>query len=107
LAPLYDLMCADVWDGISQNLAQDIGGGRRGDQLTGKNWLRLAEDAGTAPRATLARVSTMIDRVEREAADAADEVRGMPAGDHPMLAAFGDAILRRCRRVRSNLGILD
>jgi len=49
LAPLYDLLCAAAWDGITQNLAQEIGGGNRGDQLTAKHWRRLAAEAGTSP----------------------------------------------------------
>jgi hypothetical protein len=30
LAPLYDVMCADAWEGIARNLAQKIAGKNRG-----------------------------------------------------------------------------
>lgn len=105
LAPLYDLLCADAWPGITQNLAQSVGGSNRGAQLTAKHWKRLAEDAGTSPAATLARVRRWADAVEAEAPRAAEAVRAMPAGDHAMLPKFVDAIQRRCQRVRANLAV--
>ena len=105
LAPLYDLMCAAAWDGVTNNMAQDIGGSVRGNQLTAKHWRRLAQDAGTNATATLKRVATLLDRVEAEVASAAEDVRAMPAGDHGMLAIFVDKILERCRRVRANLTV--
>jgi serine/threonine-protein kinase HipA len=105
LAPLYDLMCAAAWDGVTNNMAQEIGGSARGNQLTAKHWRRLARDAGTNATATLKRVETLIDRVETEVASAAKDVRAMPAGDHEMLPIFERKILERCRRVRANLSV--
>jgi serine/threonine-protein kinase HipA len=105
LAPLYDLMCADMWDSVTRNMAQEIGGSNRGDQLTAKHWRRLAEDAQTNPTATLRRVRQWSERVEREIDAAAGEVRAMPAGDHSLLVAFAEAIRTRCRRVRANLEV--
>ena len=103
LAPLYDLMCAAAWESVTTNLAQEIGGSSRGDQITAKHWRRLAEDAGTNATATLRRVGRLIDLVEAQLDKAADQVRAMPAGNHSMLPVFVDTIRRRCRRVRSNL----
>lgn len=105
LAPLYDLMCADLWASVTRNMAQEIGGSNRGDQLTAKHWRRLAEDAQTNPTATLRRVRQWSERVEREIDAAVQEVRAMPAGDHSLLSAFAEAIRTRCRRVRANLEV--
>ncbi len=105
LAPLYDLMCAAAWDSVTKNLAQEIGGTNRGDQVTGKHWRRLAAEAGTSPAATLARVARMMELVEAQVGPAVDEVRAMPAGDHGMLRVFADKIRERCRRVRANLAV--
>lgn len=105
LAPLYDLMCAAAWPNVTQNMAQDVGGTNRGDQVTSKHWRRLAAEAQTNATATLQRVSRYIDLVERELEPAANEVRAMPAGDHSLLPAFVDAIRSRCRRVRANLAV--
>jgi serine/threonine-protein kinase HipA len=105
LAPLYDLMCAAAWDNVTKNLAQEIGGTNRGDQVTAKHWRRLAADAGTSAAATLARVAWMAELVERKVGPAMQEVRAMPAGDHAMLPVFVDSIRERCQRVRTNLAV--
>lgn len=105
LAPLYDLMCAAAWDNVTKNLAQEIGGSNRGDQVTAKHWQRLAAEAGTSAKATLTRVAQMADRLEAKIGLAVEEVRAMPAGDHAMLPIFADKIRERCRRVRANLAV--
>jgi hypothetical protein len=33
LAPMYDVMCGEVWENVTKNLAQTIAGERRGDYL--------------------------------------------------------------------------
>lgn len=103
LAPLYDLMCAAAWDNVTQNLAQEIGGTSRGDQVTAKHWRRLSVEAGTSAAATLARVARMADLVEAKLSLAVEDVCAMPAGGHAMLPIFADRIRDRCRRVRANL----
>ena len=79
LAPLYDLMCSAAWEGVTRNMAQDVGGTNRGDQLTARHWRRLADDACRTATATA--------------------VRAMPAGEHPMLFVFVGKIAERCRRI--------
>jgi serine/threonine-protein kinase HipA len=32
IAPMYDLMCGEVWENVTKNLAQKIAGESRGDQ---------------------------------------------------------------------------
>lgn len=98
-------MCAAAWPDVTTNMAQDIGGTNRDDQLTAKHWRRLAGDAQTNETATLRRVGRYADRVAGEPDLAADEVPAMPAGDHTLLPAFIDATGARCRRARAKLTV--
>lgn len=54
-------------------------------------------------RAVLRRVEALALQVRAEVAAAMEEVAAMPAGAHPMLAVFGEAIAGRCATVISNL----
>lgn len=104
LAPLYDLMCAAVWDGITANLSQDIGGRNRGDQIHARHWKRMAAECGLRGIAVVRRVDALAGKVGAAIETACEEVRAMPAGDHPMLPHFAAAIRRRCATVKANLG---
>lgn len=37
LAPMYDVMCGEVWENVTKNLAQKIAGKSRGDYLKGRH----------------------------------------------------------------------
>jgi serine/threonine-protein kinase HipA len=97
LAPLYDVMCAQVWEHVTRNLAQKIAGKNRGEHLKGKHWVRLARECGLGTRQVLARVRTLAQSVIAEAAAAADDVARMPAGDHPVLEQTRQAVEDRAR----------
>jgi hypothetical protein len=40
---MYDFMCGEVWENVTKNLVQKIGGTNRGDHLNGKHWQRFAQ----------------------------------------------------------------
>jgi serine/threonine-protein kinase HipA len=103
LAPLYDLMCAAAWEGITKNMSQAIGGQTRGGYVYARHWRRMAEACGLRAEAICEQVSTLARRVMVELDGAVAEVRAMPAGDHPMLGVFVNEISRRCRTVCINL----
>src|SRR5215468_1850698 len=42
LAPMYDVMCGEVWENVTKNMVQKIGGTTLADQLTGRHWQQLA-----------------------------------------------------------------
>ena len=44
IAPMYDLMCGEVWENVTKNLAQKIAGKSRGDHLNGRDWQQFARD---------------------------------------------------------------
>jgi serine/threonine-protein kinase HipA len=103
LAPIYDVMCAAAWEGITRNLAQKIAGKNRGEHLKRRHWQVFAGDCGlNAPRLTK-RVEELANAVLREVSGAAEEVNAMPAGTHALMPAFGEAIEARARAVISGL----
>lgn len=103
LAPLYDIMCATPYPGITPNLAQSVDDQRRGDHICGRHWRRMAEACGMNPAQTLVRVGDLVDRVEGNLGRARDAVETMPAGGDRILGQIVEAISRRCGRVRNNL----
>jgi serine/threonine-protein kinase HipA len=81
LAPIYDVMCGEVWESITKNLAQKIAGESRGDCLKGIQWQRFAHECGLNPSQALDRVSTLAKSAVAEAQATAFEVAAMPAGN--------------------------
>jgi serine/threonine-protein kinase HipA len=53
LAPMYDAMCGDVWENVTKNMVQKIGGTSRADDLTGRHWQQFASECGLNPRQVL------------------------------------------------------
>ena len=103
LAPLYDVMCGSVWDGITLNLAQRIAGKSRGDHLKRRHWERMARECGLSPPRLVKRVEDLATRVLREVQLAADEVDAMPAGTHILMRKFVEAIEARARHIIAGL----
>lgn len=102
LAPLYDLMSGLVWDGITQNHAQEVGGQRRGRHIYGRHWKRMAAETGLGPAATIGRVEQVAGRILAQLPAAVAEVEAMPAGGHPLLKALADQIEERARLVQNH-----
>ena len=85
LAPMYDVMCGEVWENVTKNLAQKIAFKSRGDYLKGRHWQRFARECGLNPRQVLERISALAKSVIAEAGAAESEVAAMPAGEHIIL----------------------
>jgi serine/threonine-protein kinase HipA len=103
LAPLYDVMCGEVWENVTKNLAQKIADKNRGDHLMGRHWQRFATECGLNPRQVLARVRTLAEAASEQAGAAAADVAAMPAGTHPLLKQATEAIQKRARAVARQL----
>jgi len=99
LSPIYDVMCAKVWDGITENLALDVDDKRRGEYIEGRHWAREAEKCGLAPRIALEHVKTLAMSIVDELPNARSAVKAMPAGDHSMLNAVESEIKSRCELI--------
>lgn len=97
LAPLYDVLCADAWQGIAQNLAQRIGGKNRGAHLKKRHWERMALECGLRADGVVARVRSLAERARLELPAALSSVEAMPAGSHALLPQFSAAIEQRAR----------
>jgi serine/threonine-protein kinase HipA len=99
LAPMYDVMCGEVWEDVTKNLAQKIAGKIRSDQLSGGDWQQFARECGLNPRQVLDRVGALAESAIAEAAGAACEVAAMPAGAHEVLGRAREAVERRASLV--------
>ena len=103
LAPIYDVMCAAAWDGITRNLAQKIAGKNRGEHLKRRHWQTFAAECGLNATRLIKRIEELAGRVLREAKAAVVEVDAMPAGTHAMMPKFVEAIETRARAIIAGL----
>jgi serine/threonine-protein kinase HipA len=103
LAPMYDVMCGEVWENVTKNMVQKIGGTTRADHLTGRHWQQLAKECGLNPREVLDRVAALAKSVIAEAEMAESEVAAMPAGGHAILYQTRQAIERRAQALLASL----
>jgi serine/threonine-protein kinase HipA len=103
LAPMYDIMCGDVWENVTKNLAQKIAGKNRGDNLQARDWQMFACECGLNPRQILERVSALASSALAEAGAAECEVACMPGGKHVMLNQTRQAIERRAHLLLEHL----
>jgi serine/threonine-protein kinase HipA len=103
LAPLYDVMCGEVWGNVTKNLAQKIAGKSRGDNLNGGDWQLFARECGLNPKQVVDRVSALAKSVIRESGAAQSEVAAMPAGGHDILDQTRQAVERRAHTVLARL----
>jgi serine/threonine-protein kinase HipA len=103
IAPMYDIMCGEVWENVTKNLAQKIAGKSRGDHLNGRDWQQFARECGLNPRQVLDRVGTLAKSALAEAEAAASEVAAMPAGTHEVLDQTREAVERRARILLAQL----
>jgi serine/threonine-protein kinase HipA len=95
LAPAYDIMCGEVWSGVTKNLAQTIAGKSRGNQLAAEDWQCFARDCGLNPKQVVERVAALAKAAIAEAEAAEADVAAMPAGGHDILEPTREAVERR------------
>ena len=107
LAPMYDIMCGEVWENVTKNLAQKIAGISRGDDLKRAHWQQFACECGLNPRQVIDRVRALAKSAIAQAELAASEVAIMPAGSHSVLDQTRQAIERRARRLLTQLEELE
>ena len=103
LAPLYDVMCGEVWEDVTKNLAQKIAGKSWGEYLNGLDWQLFARECGLNPKQVIDRVGTLAKSVISEAGAAQFEVAAMPAGGHAILEQARQAVERRARTMLAQL----
>jgi serine/threonine-protein kinase HipA len=106
LAPMY-VMCGEVWENVTKNLAQKIAGKSRGDHLSGRDWQQFARECGLNPRQVLDRVQSLAKSAIAEARAAASQVAAMAAGTHEVLGRTRQAVERRANLILAHLHDLD
>jgi serine/threonine-protein kinase HipA len=107
LAPAYDIMCGEVWGGVTKNLAQKIAGKSRGDEIKAADWQSFARECGLNPKQVVERVAELARAAIAEAEAAAAEVAAMPAGAHDILEPTREAVERRACLLLARLQELD
>ena len=107
LAPMYDIMCGEVWENVTKNLAQKIAGVSRSEHLKRTHWEQFARECGLNPRQVIERVDALAKSAIAEAELATFEVAAMPAGNHAILDQTRQAVERRARRLLAQLQELE
>jgi serine/threonine-protein kinase HipA len=77
LAPIYDVMCAKVWPGITSKQAMSLATKWEGDYFKGRHWQREAALCGLNPTAALRRVETLCKLTLKHLPQAVEEVIAM------------------------------
>lgn len=105
--PLYDVLCAPVYDGVTRNMAQKIAGKSRGEHLRGRHWQREASACGLDPAEAPTRVRALCEAVLTQADAALREVEAMPAGGHPILARIAGVVRATANGLRRQTAETD
>jgi serine/threonine-protein kinase HipA len=107
LAPLYDLMCGEVYPKITKRLAQAVNGRKEGIHIYSSDWQQLARQVSLSPARTLRRVEELCELVTANADAAKDAIASSPAGHDKMLDRIAFEVKKRVKRIRSQLSKLD
>lgn len=98
LAPLYDVLCTQVYPTLTRRMAMKIGGKYLFDDVLARHWETFARDAGLTPNIVRRRLRELAPRVVLEAENEAATLRS--AGiDAPIFEAIIASIRRRVVRV--------
>lgn len=103
LAPLYDLMCANVYQNVDHQMPQNIAGRYAAADLHADDWESLAREVGLSGASTLRRVAQLAGSVEEHAEATATSVNAMNGGPHQMMSEIVHEVTKRCRRIRRQL----
>jgi serine/threonine-protein kinase HipA len=100
LAPLYDLICTGIYEGINEKLAMKIGGENRTSWIRSRHWERMANNVGIQAKYVLRTVKDMAKRVISEADAVASEQQAI-WGDAPILSRIVEIIAKQVNYVAS------
>jgi serine/threonine-protein kinase HipA len=101
VAPLYDVMCGTIYDGITLNLSQKIAGKQLGDHIHGRHWARMADEIGMTGPQVRRRVETLANNTLAQIPTISEEASA--SGPNPTVTSVAQAIESRCRRILINL----
>lgn len=102
-APMYDLLCAAVYEQVDQHLPQSIAGKNSGADLHGKDWKAMAADVGLSGAWFVARVETLAKAMEAHCDKIAGEITARNGDPSRVLERVVHEIRKRCRRILAQL----
>lgn len=102
LAPFYDLVCTEAGEHLEPKLATAVGGERRTDRLSRKNWERFAADIGVTTEFVLSEVNRMLESADLALEKATTELHE-EVSDPPILQNILQIINNRGRHLKQNL----
>jgi serine/threonine-protein kinase HipA len=103
LAPFFDLVCTQVYDHLSDKLAQKIGGEYRHKFIVGRHWDRLAAGIEVNPRYLRSLGLELCQKVEDIAPALSEEIGKAYAGSKTLEQVSG-VIEMRSSQLRAGLG---
>jgi serine/threonine-protein kinase HipA len=96
LAPLYDLLSTVAYEELAKRLAMSIDGATKIEEVDGRAWSRLAEEAGVSPRFLEQRVGPFVEQVVGSARALSED----PEFAGPIVEGIVAGILARAERFR-------
>lgn len=100
LAPLYDLMCTAVYDGLTDKMAMAIGGEYRPDWVTGEKWQGFANEIGIGFKLIQKDAKGLASTLPERAQTVMEEIQSA-YGEFSMSQAIMSLIERRCSRLNA------
>jgi len=100
IVPLYDLMCAAVYNQVDQSLPQGIAARFNAAEVRQADWLALAKEVGLSGASTVRRVEQLSELVSNNCKDVALQVAGMAGDPARVLERITHRIQKRCRRIQ-------
>lgn len=105
LAPVYDVMAAGMYDGITENLAMRIGGARSRRYVFKDHWLEFARQTGLGPAATLRRVECLSRAILEYLPHVSEELMQDRATRADAVRTFRDEIREQAERTMRNASV--
>lgn len=102
LAPLYDVMNVDLYEGITSNMAMKLGGARDKRHVYNKHWVQFATDVGIGRAATVKRVTDLCETLLNRADDCARTLADQTPSNRAQIQGFCDAVKSQAERTMAN-----
>jgi len=103
LAPFYDLVCTQVYDQLSKNQAQKIGGEYRFKAIAGRHWDRFAASIDVNPKYLRTIGLELCEKVEKNVSAMADNIGRAHSGVET-LDGIVQVVEWRIKRLRGEFG---
>lgn len=107
MAPIYDVMCAKLWAGITRKQAMSIATKRDGDYFKGRHWQREAALCGLSQSAVLKRVNDLCSAVITQLPQAVSDITEMDGDAAPWVAQVSGFIEERAHFLVNGLAEQD